>query len=149
MNQGVGGVVLRRKTSLRIGSAERDTALEMVDEVLEAHDELGLPNRPKFLTGDKGYGSTELITALLDAITPGPRPRVGSDGRRRTPACSVSSRTDLSHTSGEYFVVLLMTSSSQAMESPAIPRRFRRARSLQAEVPPGEGAVIACLLAAS
>jgi transposase len=59
-------VILRRKTSLATGNAERDTALEMVDEVLESLDELGLPNRPEILTGDKGYGSTELITELLD-----------------------------------------------------------------------------------
>jgi transposase len=59
-------VILRRKASLAAGSAERDTAIEMVDEVLEAHDELGLPSRPEILTGDKGYGSTELITGLLD-----------------------------------------------------------------------------------
>lgn len=59
-------VILRRKASLATGNAERDTALEMVDEVLDAHDELGLPNRPEVLTGDKGYGSTELVTGLLD-----------------------------------------------------------------------------------
>jgi len=59
-------VILRRRTSLATGNAERDTALEMVDEVLESHDELGLPNRPEILTGDKGYGSTDLITELLD-----------------------------------------------------------------------------------
>jgi len=59
-------VILRRKTSLATGNAERDMALEMVDEVLETQDELGLPNRPEILTGDKGYGSTELITGLLD-----------------------------------------------------------------------------------
>lgn len=59
-------VILRRKASLATGNAERDTALEMVDEVLEAHDELGLPNRPEILTGDTGYGSTELITGLLE-----------------------------------------------------------------------------------
>jgi transposase len=59
-------VILRRKTSLATGNAERDTALEMVDEVLDAHEELGLPSRPEILTGDKGYGSTELVTGLLD-----------------------------------------------------------------------------------
>jgi transposase len=59
-------VILRRKTSLAMGSAERDMALAMVDQVLESHDKLGLPSRPEILTGDKGYGSTELITELLD-----------------------------------------------------------------------------------
>jgi hypothetical protein len=41
-----------------------------------------------------------------------------------SPACSATSRTALSRTSGEYFLVLFMTPSSQAMESPAIPGRF-------------------------
>lgn len=59
-------VILRRKASLATGHAERDAALEMLDEVLESQDELGLPNRPAILTGDAGYGATDLIVELLD-----------------------------------------------------------------------------------
>jgi transposase len=59
-------VILRRKASLATGTAERDTALEMLDEVLEARGELGLPKRPEILTGDAGYGATDLIAELLD-----------------------------------------------------------------------------------
>jgi len=59
-------VILRRKASLATGSAERDTALEMLDEVLESIDDLGLPQRPEVLTGDAGYGATELIVDLMD-----------------------------------------------------------------------------------
>lgn len=36
------------------GNTERDTALEVLDEVLECHAELGVPTRPKILTGDVG-----------------------------------------------------------------------------------------------
>jgi transposase len=59
-------VILRRKASLATGSAERDTALEMLDEVLESRGELGLPKQPEILTGDAGYGGTDLIAELLD-----------------------------------------------------------------------------------
>lgn len=58
-------VILRRRASLATGRAERETALEMVDEVLESCTELGLPNRPEALTGDTAYGATELITELI------------------------------------------------------------------------------------
>jgi len=58
-------VILRRKASLATGTAERDTALEMLDEVLESREELGLPKRPEILTGDAGYGATDLITELM------------------------------------------------------------------------------------
>lgn len=59
-------VILRRKTSTATGSAERDTALELVDEILESREELGLPNRPEILTGDKGYGASDFIAAIID-----------------------------------------------------------------------------------
>jgi len=59
-------VILRRKASLATGTAERDTALEMLDEVLETKDDWGLPNRPEILTGDAGYGASSFITDLID-----------------------------------------------------------------------------------
>jgi len=59
-------VIRRRTASLATGTAERDTALEMFDEVLQSRDELGLPQRPEILTGDAGYGATDLITELMD-----------------------------------------------------------------------------------
>lgn len=59
-------VILRRRATSATGRAERDTALEMLDEVLESCDELGLPTRPEILTGDKGYGATDFITELIE-----------------------------------------------------------------------------------
>jgi IS5 family transposase len=59
-------VILRRRATQATGSAERDTALEMLDDILEVKNELGLPNRPEVLTGDAGYGATELITEVMD-----------------------------------------------------------------------------------
>lgn len=59
-------VILRRRPSPAISSAERYTALEMLDEVLEAQERLGLPNRPEILTGDSSYGATGFITEVLD-----------------------------------------------------------------------------------
>jgi len=59
-------VILRRKASTATGTAERDVALEMLDEILESHEELGFPNRPEILTGDKGYGASDLIAEVID-----------------------------------------------------------------------------------
>ena len=59
-------VILRRKASLATGSAERDTALQMLDEVLDSIHDLGLPQRPEILTGDAGYGATDLVIGLMD-----------------------------------------------------------------------------------
>ena len=59
-------VILRRKVTKAGSTAERDAALEMLDEVLEAQEDLGLLNRPEILTGDTGYGSTDLVTSLLE-----------------------------------------------------------------------------------
>lgn len=59
-------VILRRNASEAMGTAERDTALEMLDEVLESHSEIGLPNRPEILTADKGYGASDFIAEIID-----------------------------------------------------------------------------------
>ncbi len=59
-------VILRRKASLAMGTAERDTALEMLDEILESRDEIGLRNRPEILTGDAGYGASDFVTELFE-----------------------------------------------------------------------------------
>jgi len=59
-------VILRRKASLAEGCAEREKALEAVDEVLEAEEALGLPNHPEILTGDTGYGASTFIADLID-----------------------------------------------------------------------------------
>lgn len=59
-------VILRRRASLATGAAERDMALEMLDEVLEAEEELGLPNRPEILSGDAGYGASRFLAELFD-----------------------------------------------------------------------------------
>lgn len=59
-------VILRRQTSQATGTAERDRALEMIDEVLEKKDEWGLPNQPEIVTGDAGYGASDFVTELFD-----------------------------------------------------------------------------------
>ena len=59
-------VILRRRASLATGTAERDLGLEMLDEVLEAADDLRLPQRPEILSGDANYGATEFISGVLD-----------------------------------------------------------------------------------
>lgn len=59
-------VILRRKTSLATGTAERTTALEMLDEIIAAREDLGLPHRPEILTADAGYGASEFVTEVLD-----------------------------------------------------------------------------------
>lgn len=58
-------VILGRKATVATGRAERDTALEMLDEVLEKKDMWGLGPRPEILTADAGYGSSEFVTELF------------------------------------------------------------------------------------
>lgn len=59
-------VILRRQATLAMGTAERDAALDMLDEVLDRQDALGLPATPQVLTGDAGYGATAFVSALLE-----------------------------------------------------------------------------------
>jgi transposase len=64
-------VILRRRVSQVGGSAEREVALQMLDEVLQARTELGLPKAPEILTADTGYGSAEFVADVLErGITP-------------------------------------------------------------------------------
>jgi transposase len=64
-------VILRRRVSRATGTAERDCALEMLDEVVQLKAELGLPKEPEILTADTGYGTAEFVADVLDrAITP-------------------------------------------------------------------------------
>jgi transposase len=64
-------VILRRRVSRAVGSAERDTALQMLDEVLEAQDRLGLVKTPEILTADMGYGTAEFVADVLErGLTP-------------------------------------------------------------------------------
>ncbi len=57
-------VVLRRRASLATGSAEREVALEMMDEVL-AEPEI-LPKRTEILTADANYGTGEFVADILE-----------------------------------------------------------------------------------
>jgi transposase len=59
-------VILSRKVSAAHSSAERKMCIEMLDEVLAKHEELGLPNRPEVISLDGGYGTGEMAAALLD-----------------------------------------------------------------------------------
>ena len=58
-------MIVRRKVTRATSRAEREAALEMVDEVVEKWDELGLVKRPEILTADKGYGSSTFVTEVL------------------------------------------------------------------------------------
>ena len=59
-------VILCRRASLAVGSAERDVALQMVDDVLQKRETLGLPKQPEILTADAGYGAAEFVADVLD-----------------------------------------------------------------------------------
>ena len=64
-------VILRRRVSQATGTAERDCALRMLDEVMRSRTELGLPKEPEILTADTGYGTAEFVADVLDrGITP-------------------------------------------------------------------------------
>jgi IS5 family transposase len=59
-------VILRRVTSPATGHAERETALEMLDEVVQSREELALPKVVEILTADAGYGSAEFAADVLE-----------------------------------------------------------------------------------
>ena len=59
-------VILRRRSSLASGTAERELGLEMVDEVLAKWEELGIAQAPEVLSGDANYGTAEFVAAMLD-----------------------------------------------------------------------------------
>ncbi len=79
-------VILRRKASLATGTAERDMALEMLDEVLETKDEWGLPNQPEILTGDANYGASSFIAELLSRDIEPHVPLLAGEEREALPA---------------------------------------------------------------
>lgn len=58
-------VILSRKVTQATGTAERDAGLEMLDEILDKHHELGLRHKPEILTGDANYGATNFVTDLI------------------------------------------------------------------------------------
>lgn len=58
-------VILGRRASTATGAAEREVALEMLDDVLERRKELGLEQRPEILTGDANYGASDFVTDVL------------------------------------------------------------------------------------
>jgi transposase len=59
-------VILRRRVSHAHSSAERDVALQMLQEVLQQQDALGLPAPPEILSADAGYGTGEFAADVLD-----------------------------------------------------------------------------------
>lgn len=58
-------VILGRRASVATGTAEREMALEMLDDVLERQDELGLKQRPGIVTGDANYGTGDFVTDVV------------------------------------------------------------------------------------
>ena len=79
-------VILRRKATLATGTAERDTALEMLDEILETKDEWGLPNQPQILTGDAGYGASDFVTELFERDIEAHVPLLAGEAKEELPA---------------------------------------------------------------
>jgi len=84
-------VILRRKVTEATGTAERDAGLEMVDEILDKHTELGLRQEPEILTGDANYGASDFVTAIIKrGIEPhvpllaSPEPEAVPSWQRRT-----------------------------------------------------------------
>ena len=59
-------VILRRAVTRATGSAEREAALQMLDEVLQDGEALGLPQAPEILTADTGYGTAAFVADVID-----------------------------------------------------------------------------------
>ena len=59
-------VILRRAVTRATGSAEREAALQMLDEVLQDGEALGLPKAPEILTADTGYGTAAFVAEVID-----------------------------------------------------------------------------------
>ena len=59
-------VILRRRVSHAHSSAEREVAVEMLAEVIQQQDGLGLPKAPEILSADAGYGTGEFAADVLD-----------------------------------------------------------------------------------
>lgn len=59
-------VILRRRVTHATGGAEREAALQMLDEVLQGHEDLGLPKAPEILTADTGYGTAAFVADVID-----------------------------------------------------------------------------------
>lgn len=59
-------VILRRSVTRATGTAEREAGLEMLDEIRENQDELGIRQTPEILTADANYGATDFVTALVE-----------------------------------------------------------------------------------
>jgi len=64
-------VILGRRASEATGTAERDLALELLDEHEARREWLGLPHAVEVLSADAGYGVGSFVAEVIDrAITP-------------------------------------------------------------------------------
>lgn len=59
-------VILRRRVSYAHSSAERDVAVEMLDDVIQKQGVLALPKAPEILSADAGYGTAEFAADVMD-----------------------------------------------------------------------------------
>ena len=59
-------VILGRRTSLATGTAEREAALELLDEHERRRQWLGLEQRVEVLSADTGYGVSEFVADIID-----------------------------------------------------------------------------------
>lgn len=78
-------VILRRKVSQAHSSAERKAAIEMLDELVQKQDELGLPRLPEVASFDAGYGTGAFAAALLDRGVLPHMPLQGGAAREEVP----------------------------------------------------------------
>lgn len=59
-------VILRRAVTRATGGAEREAALQMLDEVLQGGEALGLSKAPEILTADTSYGTAAFVADVID-----------------------------------------------------------------------------------
>lgn len=59
-------VILRRRVSHATGSSERESALQMLDEVIGAREDLGIPKQAEILSADANYGTGEFVADVLE-----------------------------------------------------------------------------------
>lgn len=84
-------VILRRAVTKATGGAEREAALQMLDEVLQQGEALGLPVVPEILTADKGYGTEAFVADVLERGVLPHIPLVS--GEKETPVPQYQRRT--------------------------------------------------------
>jgi transposase len=79
-------VILRRRVSQATGWAERDSALQMLDEVIESREALGIPKQVEILSADAGYGTGEFVADVLERGVAPHTPLLASEKEDEVPS---------------------------------------------------------------